>query len=301
MIIADIKAAICSIAAFVYTIINVTFVLRLPAAISKLTPDISRLKPDFTRLTAEINVLSAEKAILDKEIVENFSALTQDRLNVINAQLRPLTEELRPIAEEYNLLTMQHNAKTIVLVTMIIISVIILVKLVSSVGKIVYYQFSVRKDKEAVLGKTGLIPRLYNASNTVLFRRISALINLGIALYAGTMLVLVLPFGKYWREVGRRTVLENEVSHKAWELNWFLPMLQFFTVIFTISLLISILRYIIVSVKKEYNEVYAVAQSRKKMVIRCISCGFDNHTSSVCCGNCGEDMRLAGKTARGIG
>ncbi|MCL2694662.1 MAG: hypothetical protein FWE60_06115 [Oscillospiraceae bacterium] len=180
-------------------------------------------------------------------------------------------------------LASERNAKLIVFITMVVIMLIILVKFVSSIGKVVYCF--------AGKGKPGLFTRLYTLSNTMVFRKISVALNGAAAFFVSAMFVLVFPFREYEQQQGRRIVMINAYEHQVWEMRWFFPMLRVFIFLFFAGLVISVIRLKIINVKKEYNEIYAVHATRNIQNTKCRSCGFDNHISSTNCGSCGGALR----------
>jgi hypothetical protein len=109
------------------------------------------------------------------------------------------------------------------------------------------------------------------------------------------MFLLVYPFKRYTIGAGRTIQEMNQEVHQLWELTWFLPMLQFFIIMFAVALVINVTRLKIVNVKKEYQEIYAVSQSRGVFTVRCNACNFDNHISSTHCGKCEESLRITAK------
>ncbi|MDR2531503.1 MAG: hypothetical protein LBC82_01515 [Oscillospiraceae bacterium] len=183
----------------------------------------------------------------------------------------------------------ERNIKLLILVTTIIIMFIALVKFISSAGKILYRVLYYKKNPEA----DGFFARSFVKSGTMRFRFFSVMLNSFIAFYALAMFLLAFPNRMYTVGEGRTARVIGEETHRIWEMRWFLPMLQFFLIMFLIGLAISVLRYKIVSVQKEYEELYAVSRARKPQETTCRICGFENHISSVNCGKCEAKSRGA--------
>jgi len=182
--------------------------------------------------------------------------------------------------------------KQIIFICMVIIICVTVIKLAAVIVKFALRELRFGKKPESLEGG-GFLAKAYVFTESKAYRILSVCVNGLITFYVLSMFVLVSPFQKY--TVGRATY--NEDLARLWEINWFLPMLGFFFVIFAVHLIISAVRLGIFNVKKEYDEVYAIAKSRALITIRCRACGFDNHVSSVCCGNCDADLHVP----KGIG
>jgi hypothetical protein len=186
----------------------------------------------------------------------------------------------------------ERNIKLLILVTVIVIMLIALVKFVSSVWKLIY-RISYNKKSAEEIKNGGFFTKSFVRGDDIGFRRFSLLLNFFVAFYALAMFLLAFPNRMYIVGAGRTAITVNEETHRIWEIRWFLPMLQFFLIMFAVSLLICILRYKIVSVKKEYTELYALTESRELCFVKCRACGFDNHMSSVNCGKCNSSLVAA--------
>jgi hypothetical protein len=181
----------------------------------------------------------------------------------------------------------ERNIKLLILITAIMLILIAFLKFISSVGKILY-RLKAGKSEE---GANSFFGKLYANSAGVRFRKFSMLLNGGIAFYALAMYLLAFPNRMYVIGSGRTALVRHEETHRIWEISWFLPMLQIFLILFLAGLLISILRYKISSVNKEYHELYELTHAKDMFFTRCRSCGFENHVSSVGCAKCEGVLR----------
>jgi hypothetical protein len=179
----------------------------------------------------------------------------------------------------------ERNAKLIVLVLMAVVMLMILVKFVVSVGKL--------------LCKRGMFPALYKKSNTKKYRIFALCASGGTAFYVLSVFMLLIPFNFNPNRVYTSRARQNadqELS-RMWEMNWVLPMLTVFLILFIIMLLINVVRLKLVLIKCEHDELYTLHETRKVIYVKCKSCGFDNHTSSTNCGECGAEIEAKGLVA----
>jgi amino acid transporter len=179
----------------------------------------------------------------------------------------------------------ERNAKLIILVLIGVAVLIILVKFTVSVGKL--------------LCRRGMFPSLYKKSNTKKYRIFAVCAGGGTAFYVLSVFMLLIPFNFNPNRVytsNRRRNEDMELS-QMWEMNWVLPMLTVFLILFIIMLLINVVRLKLVLIKYEHDELYTLHETRKVIYVKCTSCGFDNHTSSTNCGECGAEIQAKGLAA----
>jgi len=180
----------------------------------------------------------------------------------------------------------ERNAKLIVLVTMAVVILIILVKVVISVGKL--------------LCKRGYFPDMYARSMTKRYRIIALFASCATTFYVFAIFMLVYPYkfdpGRTY--TSRRVRDADEALSRVWEMNWFIPMLSLFLILFIVFLLINVVRLKMVLIKDEYDELSALKASRSITYVKCKACGFDNHKSSTKCAECEAEMGAKGLAAK---
>lgn len=185
-----------------------------------------------------------------------------------------------------SLTAQERNVKLILFITMLVLIIFITYKLAAGLGKILFRQLYYKKLPQGGEHK-GFFTKLFVLSGKKPFRIVSLWGSTAALTYVVVMLLIVYPNREY--VVGTHRMTQRTINadlHRMWELNWFIPMLMFFAGVFVAGLLINALRYKIVSVLDEYNELYNVANARKNQSVTCPACGFENHQNSICCGDC---------------
>jgi len=188
-----------------------------------------------------------------------------------------------------NIPASERNIKLFIFIVMVIFILIALVKFVTSVGKLIFRLCSYNKGRA---DENSFFTKMFVKSATVPFRKLIVGGNIAVVAYSLIMFLVAFPNLRYDIGAGRTLETRNINEHRIWEMSWFYPMLQTLLILFVIGLLISILRLKIAKVNHEYDELYALSESRKMEFLICRACGFDNHVSSIRCADCETALRF---------
>ncbi|MCL2019332.1 MAG: hypothetical protein FWG70_06165 [Oscillospiraceae bacterium] len=233
-------------------------------------------------------------------ITDILAALSSGTMLVYSFLYIRFVLRLPDMITDTSLRAAERNVKLAIFIIMLAFILIALIKFIFSVGKIIYRLRNSKKNPSEEDG--GFWLKSFIRSEKIGYKRFSVWLNVAFVIFPFSVLLFIFPNLSYEIGAGRTLETKNVYEHALWEMNWFFPMVQFFLILFTVNLIISILRLIIAKVNNDYMELYFVSQSRNTDFINCRACGFDNHISSVNCGDCGIALRStpASKAAESV-